>query len=345
MLKNTILILITASIFSCNGQPQSQSIAGEKQGLKRPENGFSSALLDRDGHLWFVSFGQGLYHFDGSTFTHLTEADGLCSNEVYTLLQDQKGTLWLGTPNGLCRYDGKTFTHLPIPFQDTSSVWLDQVYPIINPNAVHSMIQDQNEDFWIGTGGGGVYHFDGETFTPYLRNEGRKYEDSLYHNWIPDIMQDRAGNIWFASMSYGGLNRYDGRSFQQFLRKDGLSDDMIRVIFEDHEGKIWLGFNGNRKSALTVYDGESFHVFSLEGNACHRNIRTIFEDKNGNLWLGGEEGICIFDGSNFTDFKDKNGQSFSGIIFIIADENQHIWFGGRHGLWRYDGQEITDMTK
>ena len=129
------------------------------------------------------------------------------------------GSLWLGTSDGLCEYDGESFRHIPIPFQDTASSWLDQVYPIINPNAVHAIIQDKTGDFWLGTGGGGGYRFDGENFFPLLRETGRRYEDSLYHNWIPDIAEDHEGNIWFASMSYGGLIRYDGKQFSAVSKK------------------------------------------------------------------------------------------------------------------------------
>ncbi len=42
-------------------------------------------------------------------FNHLTARDGLASNFVYSLWQDPKGYLWIGTENGLQRYDGYQF--------------------------------------------------------------------------------------------------------------------------------------------------------------------------------------------------------------------------------------------
>lgn len=349
-LRSLILLFLASLIISCHGQPRPKTSAQKTidpvpLALEYPPYGFSHGLADKNGNLWFSSYGSGVYYFDGKKFSHITTSDGLCNNEVTTILEDAKGDLWLGTSNGICKYDGQNFEHLPIPFQDTSSLWLDQVYPVINPNAVHAIIQDQKGAYWIGTGGGGGYHYDGETYTAILRDEGTKYEDSLRHNWIPDIAEDSQGNIWFASMSYGGLNRFDGKTFTNYLKKDGLSDDMVRKILVARDGKIWLGFNGNRESALTVYDGESFTIYSQQRDACHRSVRALYEDKNQNLWIGGEGGICILSEGVFQAFLDEDGQSFSGIIFILEDKNQNIWFGGREGLWQYNGAELIAVSK
>ena len=43
-------------------------------------------------------------------FRHLTASEGLPSNWVGALLQDQQGMIWIGTDRGLCRYDGFEFT-------------------------------------------------------------------------------------------------------------------------------------------------------------------------------------------------------------------------------------------
>ncbi len=58
--------------------------------------------------------------------------------------------------------------------------------------------------------------------------------------------------MWFASMTHGGVNRFDGEEFKQYSIKDGLSDSQVRTIYCDKSGKIWIGFNGNRNSGLTV---------------------------------------------------------------------------------------------
>jgi ligand-binding sensor domain-containing protein len=146
-------------------------------------------------------------------------------------------------------------------------------------------------------------------------------------------------------MTHGGVNRFDGKEFTQYLIKDGLSESQVRTIYCDKSGKIWLGFNGNRNSGLTVYDANSYKTYSVEDGLCNTRIRAIFEDKNGNLWLGAGLGnLCIFDGQQFSEF-NHNGQTFSDILFIFGDSEENIWFGGKNGIWKFDGKTLAEIIR
>lgn len=41
-------------------------------------------------------------------------------------------------------------------------------------------------------------------------------------------------------MTHGGVNRFDGDKFTQFLIEDGLSDNQVRTIYSNKVGKIGL---------------------------------------------------------------------------------------------------------
>src|SRR5690606_744250 len=62
---------------------------------------------DKDGDLWVATNGRGLCHFDPVTafFTCYTEKQGLPSNSVSRIEQDENGRFWLSTHNGICRFD------------------------------------------------------------------------------------------------------------------------------------------------------------------------------------------------------------------------------------------------
>jgi ligand-binding sensor domain-containing protein len=352
IIRNITILILFSIVNSCNGQVEKKEKlslkvekASEVNKIPVPKNGFSNAYLDKDGSLWFSSNGGGVYHYNGKTFKHYTEKNGLSSNRVFSIVPDLKNNLWFGTQNGLTKYDRKQFKHIPLPYRDTLSGWAAKMNPVLSPNAVHSLATDKKDNLWIGTAGGGAYFYDGTNFKSYLTEIGRKQEDSLYHNWIPFIRKDSKGNMWFASMTHGGVSRYDGETFTHYMPEDGLSDDMVRTIYEDRSGKIWIGFNGNRTSGLTVYDGGAFKTYSLEDGLCSKFIRAIYEDKNGNLWLGAHFGnLCIFDGQKFSEFND-NEQTFSGVMFILGDSEENIWFGGFNGIWKYDGESLMKMTK
>jgi signal transduction histidine kinase/ligand-binding sensor domain-containing protein/DNA-binding response OmpR family regulator len=62
---------------------------------------------DRNKNLWVGTDGGGLFLFDRTkeTYKQFTTADGLPSNTILRLLEDDKNNLWLSTYNGLCKFN------------------------------------------------------------------------------------------------------------------------------------------------------------------------------------------------------------------------------------------------
>jgi signal transduction histidine kinase/ligand-binding sensor domain-containing protein len=56
---------------------------------------------DSDGGLWFGTRTGGLYRWRFGKLTHFTAAQGLASNSIYELLEDQRGNFWISGPNGI----------------------------------------------------------------------------------------------------------------------------------------------------------------------------------------------------------------------------------------------------
>ena len=135
--KKYSFIILTIFTFSCNsnGQNKLQNQASQtskietaiKQKREPIEYGsgdvVTKGFLDKSGNMWFATTQEGIFRYDGTSFTNFTEKDGLCSNEVWAVIEDKEGFLWFGTANGLCKFNGKTFKNIPIPKDDTKSEW------------------------------------------------------------------------------------------------------------------------------------------------------------------------------------------------------------------------------
>ncbi len=133
--------------------------AGTNKFTKVSGKCFSSQMMaiieDRTGNIWFVNLYDGLcrYNPTSGAYTHFTEKQGLCNNNVTGIYEDSKGNLWFGSDTGkgstgaggLCRYDGKAFTHFGA--KDG----------LRNPD-VWTILEDKDANIWVGTKGS-LYRF------------------------------------------------------------------------------------------------------------------------------------------------------------------------------------------
>ena len=177
-----------------------------------------------------------------------------------------------------------------------------------------------------------VFRYDGSSFTNLT---GKIISPRFSSFW--DVLEDRNGNLWFASRD-SGVYYYNGKSFQHFTTREGLANNLVMSIYEDKAGNIWLG--------ASRYDGKSFRNFTTQDGFPSNSIRLLLEDKTGKLWFGAQgENMFVYDGKTFTVLKNKDGKAFKNVWSIIEDRKGSIWFGDVDGLWRYDGRTFTKVSQ
>ncbi|MCP4217857.1 MAG: hypothetical protein GY765_24660, partial [bacterium] len=263
--------------------------------------------------------------YDGKSFTTFTEKEGLANNYVYTITEDNSGSLWFGTwGGGVSRYDGKSFTS-----------FTGKVGPA--NNVVFSITEDKNGNLWFGTNGGGVNRYDGKSFTSFTDKEG------LANNHVRSIIEDENGNLWFGTDG-GGVSRYDGKSFTSFTEKDGLANNRVRAMTVDKNGNLWFGTWGG---GVSRYDGKCFTSFTEKEGLANNQVRAITKDKDGNLWFGTwGGGVSRYDGKYFTSFTVREGLANNRIVSITEDNRGNLWFGTYGGgVNRYNWKSFTSFTK
>jgi ligand-binding sensor domain-containing protein len=163
-------------------------------------------LEDKKGNIWFGRDGFGACKFDGSSFTHFTQKDGLCSNNVSEIVEDNQGHIWFGclssdfpiyvNDGGVSRYDGKTFTQYP-------------EIEGLSKNDIYTLYEDKTGNIWIGALHLGAYRYNEGKFT--LFKEIDKTDNMTAIFGIQSILEDRKGRLWFGFS--GGLFRFNGTSF------------------------------------------------------------------------------------------------------------------------------------
>jgi signal transduction histidine kinase len=187
--------------------------------------------------------------YNGESFTHFTEKEGLSNNIVRSILEDSHGNLWFGTRGGgVSMYNDGTFTH----FTEKEG---------LGGNTVLSILEDSYGNLWFGISGGGVSKYNGETFTHFTEKEG------LSNNIVYSVLEDSNNNIWLSTEK--GLNRlvfgpdsvdvaYNNPVIHTYNLQDGLKglDFYPNSLLLDSKNRIWWGSS----KSLTMLNMNNFKI-------------------------------------------------------------------------------------
>ena len=371
---NLYLICLLVFITSCKGQTKAQAdsvnattttVGGQPKMIRTQgvtSGNITCELQDRNGNLWFSTSGEGVYRYDGKSFTNFTTKDGLCNNYTSTIIQDKSGKILIGTSTGICKYDGGHFSKY---FESDS----------LTKFIITSLLEDRAGNIWFGVMNKGIYRYDGTNLSNVLYKYTHPFYGDKYEQHISDIIQDKNGNIWFSSWNGGGVWRYDGKIFKSFLpplnyyktnqdkrninnpqntfgympttsyspSQDHITDDMIFSTTEDKAGNIWFA---TRRHEVCRYDGKIFTSFGTKEGFLSRGAYAILEDKKGNVWFTTEkDGVWCYDGKTFKNYTTADGLVNNSVFSILEDKSGNLWFGTRgFGLSRYDGKSFTTFS-
>ncbi|MEL7247084.1 MAG: two-component regulator propeller domain-containing protein [Bacteroidota bacterium] len=315
--------------------------------LKYP-SGIRSIFEDDHGNTWFGSLQEGVCKFDGETLTYFTEKDGLSNRQVRSIFQDEAGVVWFECGRGISSYDGERLvTHT---FKNYFSKYHWQLSPT---------------DLWFkgdeGTaynnleGAPGVYRYDGKQLS-YHTFPIEPAEGWLNHYSVSTpFARGKNGRVWFGT--YGAVIGYDGTSFT-IIDDDklGLNEETgylhVRSIFEDSQGRLWIGNNG---IGVWLHTDEGTIHFSEENNLISEgslrsggyrsppgsleHVFAIGEDPAGNIWFGDRDtGAWRYDGTTFTNFTEANGLTSKHIWQIYTTKAGELWLAMSDGsVCRFNG--------
>lgn len=172
-----------------------------------------------NGTVWVGTAGQGFYVKKGSGYVKTFSET---YKNINVIEEDASGNIWIGTDNGLIKWNGTSYTYMS----------LQNGLP---DNKISSLRRDSKRRLWIGTRRGRtVSWIDSKGLHQLSLLNGR---DSCSVN---DIIEDRRGNIWFAT-AYDGIIKYDGIIPISYRMSNDLPENAIRSIGEDKYGNLWFG--------------------------------------------------------------------------------------------------------
>lgn len=347
---------------------------GKKTGSFNKETGLLSnqildLMKDREGNIWFASFGQGALMYDDEKFLSFTEENGIPGTQVLDILFTSEDIFYVATEEGLSKFR-KEGTSIKRLSYITSSGGLNDV----GANTIETFGTDQ---IWVGTNKG-INILKGSRVTDFTGNA------NLENLKISTLLADRQGDMWIGTA--GGYGKIFGDKLFFMSQENGLINDEVQTIIEDKKGRIWIGTMGG----LVRLEDKTYTDFNEVDGLSSLRIFSLAEDPAGNIWIGTSDGgIFKFDitkdslpiapeaGKGLLSSNKINSLQFicdtllvagndKGFDMLVTDNNQHIrkvfhysisdgflggennsnsisldnnglvWFGTKKGLVRFD---------
>ena len=343
-------------------------------GAALPDSRIRALLAARGGTLWIGTW-RGLASWNGHSLTTYPRFSDLVVN---TLVQDSKGTVWVGarsSTTGLlcsvrdskvqCTGEDGRFGASASTFEDHSgTLWAAGSHSLWRWNAdsptryalpepfigsLQSLGENSEGNILIVTRTGIRQLVDGQVIPFPLP---QMPQDIEYHG----LLRDRGGSIWIGTDYRGLLHFHHGR-FDVFDHTDGLSDDRVMRVFEDREGNIWVATIGglDRFGPLSVATYSSRQgVSGPQGSILAANDGSIWFTSTDGLYRWHDRRLLVYRGqskrpsSNQSPAADTSGGEVivSGLpenpwSSLFEDRRQRLWLGTRYGLGYLDRDKFV----
>ena len=274
----------------------------------------------------------------------LSEKDGLSSESVNAVIVDEKGYVWVGTPNGLSRYDGYGFKSFFSSPADSTA---------IQGMLIYALMEDHQNRIWAATNP----HFL-EVYDP-VKNTFHSYnyslvidplfgQNPLYGYNVGSIVENANHNIFFDVHSYsdaGWLLYLDPKDdkIKIYNNPDGKPFRDVYGMKKDPSGQVWL------LSASGIYFIDENNVltpFHSIDDALYKNnswpTDLLFTSDN-HLYVTTTQSVLIdfdrntgsCDLSLMEDLKSSIGDQIS-YSQMILDSMENIWMGTNSGIYYFD---------
>ncbi|MEO0898689.1 MAG: two-component regulator propeller domain-containing protein [Bacteroidota bacterium] len=284
--------------------------------------------------------------------------DGLAQSQVFAMMEDPKGHLWLGTQGGgISQFDGikfKTYTtrdgllsnYVSSFFYDKDNyLWIGTNVGLSRfdgnkfrsffpsgqqPLEIRGIIQPAPDRLWLGTNRG-VFTLIGDSLYPINERLGRLH--------VHCLIQHPEEGIWIGHQ--GGMMQIIDQDTLLFNPRNGLPASGVSDVFKDSKDRIWIATRGN---GLYQKVGPKAIPVDLGNLPPDMLIWDIEEDKDGRLWFGTlKQGAISWspEDSSIQVLNDQNGLLKNHVHTIHEDEWGTIWLGtSGGGLSRFAGQQF-----
>ena len=251
----------------------------------------------------------------------------------------KEDAVWVSTNDGLfrCSLDGKRWKHYAYDPGDPGSLSQNFITELAISPSKHLIAASLK--------GFNVFDPIGDSF---IRVTSDVFPDLLDSDFI-NCIKVYGDEIWLGTESAGLVHLYPGRIAVRNVVHDprdprSIAANPVNSIYEDAEGRIWLG---NVEGGLSItgpgMDG-FLHLTAGNSGLSHNSVSAICADDRGRMWIGTwGGGVVILSGDSPFLLEDRlvsgtdSNEWLSYVGALMMDTvNELMWISTNMGIYYYD---------
>lgn len=344
-------------------------------------------VFDREGAVWLATYRGGLLQLVEEKFVTFSSNEGLSAEAVSSVYQLSSNHWIAGTS------DGKLFTienekAKPFIIRSTITKPICQITKdnrenlwfatydgllFISKNGeeklfterdglptrqVRAIIQDKDNNFWIGSRTSGVIkmEFNAAKGKPIFTTPYRDQLAKANGTFIISMSQDKGGNLLLATGAGSLIKILKDGSLRQYADKSRPSNEALFAAHEDARGVIWAAGT----TGILRIENDSVKSFSRKDGMPFETVYDIVEDDLGYFWLPSAKGILRVKKDDLEEkLKDQKKEirwrlfdssddlvkaQCTGASQVYKDASDILWFPMQEGLVRVNPREIKIDT-
>ncbi|MCX7009767.1 MAG: hypothetical protein NTY53_21420, partial [Kiritimatiellaeota bacterium] len=290
-----------------------------------PGNRASVLLEDRQGRVWFGTFGDGLHVWDGIQFSRVD----LPSRDIWCLQEDREGNLWAGTGGGgVCRIRPRVLAMLEEPDAPAA----------LTPR---SLCADSQGDIWVAlqTGklcrrqAGNWQQLEDQrdwpaAFATCVAAEKIPLPPARGHGRIRALFVAHNGELWIGR-GHVLLHGQPGH-WQELLDTKRQELQEIQTITHDSKGQIWAG---TRSGVLLLATPTNLVRRTPPELAGCGSIRTLLGTSDDALWIGASGGLARLKDGQCRLLTTAHGLRHNVVSQLILGPHDRLWAAGDRGIF------------
>ena len=355
------------------------SVGGNK-GLSG--NPIMKIIEGENGIIWVAVWAKGLARLsygDSITIINYSADDGLLSNFIYSMYEDHDRKLWLGMVGGLSiveftddssqkikkverSYTGSASV-LSIEPDNNGTVWIGtdghglftaKLSPenkscFLEPCLVNSIIPNlqiwdifskNKDELWFATDKNGIIKLRDGKITGILNKD-----NGLLTNQILKIIEDREGNMWFASFDEGAL-MFKDEKFISYSENNGIMGSQVQgVLFDDNNIFYVATEEGLSKFMKDRNNIKRLTYYSNKNGLNDVGVNALAKSGDDRIWIGTNNGINILDKDKLSQFSWNNQLDNKKITSLFYDSYKSMWIGTSGGVGRLSGDKFIFLSQ